>query len=78
MPMTKKERELLRSNKCQIEPPKEPPLRYTVQMSLTEGELLALKNGMEFYSDEGRSIVGQDVRDYINNALERAGVKLLF
>lgn len=71
MALTKKDKELLRSHKCDITPPTEVPLHYIVQMSLTLGELIALKHALDTYD----SIVGDDVRAYLNNAIERAQVK---
>lgn len=71
MPLTKKEKERLKSDKAQVVVPTEPPLHYTVTMSLTLGELLALKHSLEHYP----TIVAEDVCAYLNNALERADVK---
>lgn len=73
--MTKKELERLHSDKVQIEkaPSKNNTYqrtKYIVYMSLTLGELLALKNALE----TNPTLVGSDVRDYVNNAIEKAGV----
>ena len=46
--------------------------RYIVLMSLTAGELLALKNAL----NSNPTMVGADVRDYVNNALEVAKIDL--
>lgn len=69
MPLTKKERSLLKSDKAQVYPNDN---MYIVKMCLTKGELLALKNSLEHEPTR----VGSDVRDYINNALVRAGINL--
>ena len=68
--MTKKEKALLQNTKAQIEVPSEVPYRYIVQMSLTKGELLALKNALELLPTP----VSADVRDYLNNAITRANI----
>lgn len=68
--MTKKELERLHSDKAQIEKAPSKHNTYIVHMSLTEGELLALKNSLETEP----TYVGSDVRDYLNNALRKAGV----
>jgi len=69
MPLTKKEKEILRSDKVQIVKNAEGD-GLIVFMHLTLGELLALKNALDQYP----TIVGQDVRDYVNNALQRANI----
>lgn len=70
--LTKKQREFMRSQKCEVDPPKEPPLHYLVHMSLTKGELMALKHAVQSYD----SPVAEDVRAYLLNALTRAGIDL--
>lgn len=71
--LTKRQTEWVNAQKAIVEPPNgKAPLRYMVVMSLTEGELLALKNALDEYS----SIVGEDVRAYLNNALEISKVNL--
>ena len=71
MPLTKKELEKLNNAKATITPPKDVPQRYIVQMSLTKGELLALKHALDSYT----SMVAGDVRAYVNNAIENAGIE---
>ena len=68
--LTKKQVEFLRSEKAVVKAPTEGPYRYHVHFSLTLGELLAMKNSLE----TNPTMVGSDVRDYLNNALEKAGV----
>jgi len=72
MPLSKKDKEILRSLKCDIDKPTAPPLHYVVKMSLTQGELIALKNALDAYD----SLVGRDVRAYVNNAITREGIEV--
>lgn len=75
--MTRQEKEKLHSEKCHIEMigaklPQGAENRYIVSMSLTNGELLALKNALSSY----RSAVGGDLDAYLTNAGQRAGIQL--
>lgn len=72
MPLSKKDRETLHSAKCEIEKPVALLQRYIVKMSLTKGELVALQNALNSWD----TLVGQDVRAYLNNALTREGIEL--
>ena len=77
--MTKKEKQQLHTNKCQIEAidaqlGRGLESRYIVSFSLTAGELIALNN--TFVETEGRSPVGDDLAAFLRNALERAGIKV--
>lgn len=67
MPLSKKEKENLRAHHVQVEKDEN---KFIVKMSLTTGELLALKNALEHEP----TIVGEYVRDYLNNALQVAKV----
>lgn len=73
MPLTKKEKQVLKSHKAQIESFEEDSNLFIVKMCLTKGELLALRNGIEDYAE--RSPVGKDVSAYINNAFETCGIE---
>lgn len=67
--MTKAEKQNLKNRKCLVE--KDDGL-YTVQFSLTEGELLALNNALTNYG----SPVGEDVKMFLQNAAYRVGITL--
>lgn len=75
--MTKKEKAKLHSDKCQVEAVDAQlgrglEVRYIVGMSLTTGELLALKNSFI----ESRTPVSEDLLAFLRNACERAGITL--
>lgn len=72
MPLSKKDREGLHSIKCLVTKPTALPLNYIVQMSLTKGELLAMKNALEAWPTP----VGEDVLAFLNNGLTREGIDL--
>jgi len=71
--LTKKEKELVDSRKAIIEKPEPEATKetYRVFMSLTKGELLAMKYALENHPTP----VGQDVHAYVNNACDRAGIE---
>lgn len=75
--LNKKDTEKFNSEKCVIQDFSNGPIGtkqlFHVHLSLTRGELLALKNKLE----DNPTMVGSDVRDYVNNALETAGVRFL-
>lgn len=73
--LTKKEKAgfaFLRSHKALVEPVDDQTKTYMVAMNLTQGELLALKHALDAYATP----VGEDVRAYLNNALQRSNIEL--
>lgn len=80
MPLNKKEQEHLRQYgaKAQVATghldPQGHGNTFAVFLSLTKGQLLALRNGMRAYGEV--SPVGRDVSAFIDNALERDGIDI--
>lgn len=77
--MTKTEQRLLHSDKCKVEQVEFQSgrgleKRYVVSMSLCPGELLALHTSLAGTSSIVAP-VSKDVLAFLNNALERAGIK---
>jgi hypothetical protein len=75
--VSKKDKELLKSCKSIIEPPKDylPNHNlYGIYFCLNKGELLALKNALDSYETP----VARDVKQYLANALEQANINLNF
>lgn len=75
--MTKVEKQKLHSEKCSMEVVdcqlgRGLESRYLVAMSLTAGELIALKNALVSH----QTAVGSDLDAYLTNAAYRAGIQL--
>lgn len=80
MPLNKKEQLHLRHYGVKVEKatthldPQGHGNTFAVFLSLTKGQLLALRNGMRAYGEV--SPVGRDVSIFIDNALARDGINI--
>lgn len=75
--LTKKQKETLHSQRCQLEPVdyqsgKGIETRYVVSFSLLPGELIALCNSLR----DSHSEIAADVLAFLSNAATRSQVKL--
>lgn len=81
MKLSKKDKEQLKSRKAEVQSYAPETNLFLVGFCLTTGELLAMKNALESYKEAcikeyGSGLVVGDVFAYLNNALERANIKL--
>lgn len=70
--LTKKEKQLLDSNKAIIENT-DSDNGYHLFMSLTGGQVLTMQNALKAYEEAG-SHIGGDLRAFLDNAIERSGL----